>query len=333
MGTIMESNLTPTIGFSPVNVGLNKSSASSFIEANTEKIRFEELRDEHIIPVFSATNEPHISHHEFIETVGTEVQNWFANEDVLLPSIRVSHPIKGRIPEARYKRASELEPWESTLYFERMMFCIEIPSIFESVNGNHLSLVIGGVKAFSKDNLYGKRPSGEQHFQLFIGFQNKVCTNLCISTKSGNYYWKYHRTIPREIFEFRRNNYEIDRFYINNKKYLNINAAKSYFSNLEECYSVYEEILMDLHDECILENIQIDGWYKVKTCLLKRKLPEELNKKWEDIVTSAWIYENHGFCYKISSYHELLNMFVSTINESSIWLHARLLTRLRNRDT
>lgn len=183
MGTIMESNhLTPTIGFSPVNVGLNKSSASSFIEANTEKIRFEELRDEHIIPVFSATNEPLISHHEFIETVGTEVQNWFANEDVLLPSIRVSHPIKGRIPEARYKRASELEPWESTLYFERMMFCIEIPSIFESVNGNHLSLVIGGVKAFSKDNLYGKRPSGEQHFQLFIGFQNKVCTNLCIST-------------------------------------------------------------------------------------------------------------------------------------------------------
>jgi hypothetical protein len=183
MDTIMESNhLSPIIGFHPDVKDNNNSSASSFIEANTEQIRLEELRDEHIIPVFSATNEPLISHHEFIETVGNEVQNWFANEKVLRPSIRVSHPVKGRIPEARYKRASELEPWESTLYYERMMFCIEIPSIFESVNGNHLSLVIGGVKAFSKDNLYGKRPSGEQNFQLFIGFKNKVCTNLCIST-------------------------------------------------------------------------------------------------------------------------------------------------------
>lgn len=179
----MESNqLTQAIGFHTVGVENRNSSANSFIEANTELINMRELRDEHIIPVFSATNEPLISHHEFVDTVATEVQNWFATEKVLLPSVRVSHPVKGRIPEARNKRASELEPWESTLYYERMMFCIEIPSIFESVNGNHLSLIVGGVKAFSKDNLYGKRPSGEQQFQLFIGFQNKVCTNLCIST-------------------------------------------------------------------------------------------------------------------------------------------------------
>lgn len=90
----MQSNqLTQAIGFHTVGVENRNSSANSFIEANTELINMRELRDEHIIPVFSATNEPLISHHEFVDTVATEVQNWFATEKVLLPSVRVSHPL------------------------------------------------------------------------------------------------------------------------------------------------------------------------------------------------------------------------------------------------
>jgi hypothetical protein len=142
----------------------------------------EELRDEHIIPVYSATNEPLISHHEIIDCVYHVTKNWFYEETILAPSIRVSHPIKGRIPEAKYKKANELLPWEQTLYYERMMFCIEVPTIISDINGNPLSLTIGGVKSFTTDNLYGKRPSGEQFIQLFVGFKNHVCCNLCVST-------------------------------------------------------------------------------------------------------------------------------------------------------
>jgi hypothetical protein len=47
------------------------------------------------------------------------------------------------------------------------------------IGGNTLSLTIGGVKAYNQDNLYSRSQS-EQHFKLFIGFQNKVCTNLCV---------------------------------------------------------------------------------------------------------------------------------------------------------
>jgi hypothetical protein len=159
-----------------------ESTGKAFIEANTVEVSLRELRDEHIIPVFSATNEPLISHHEIIECVSQITQNWFQDELVLKPSIRVSHPVKGRIPEAKYKKANELHPWEQTLYYERMMFCVEIPTLSQIVNGNKLSLIIGGVKSFGSDNLYGKRPSGDQRIQLFIGFQNHVCCNLCIST-------------------------------------------------------------------------------------------------------------------------------------------------------
>lgn len=163
--------------------GVEKTSSHlPFIEANTQEVKMKELTKDHIIPVFSATNEPLIAHHEIVETAWETAQEWYQGETLLQPSIRVSHAIKGRIPEARNKKAHELEPWEQTLFYERMAFVIEVPGIKTSIGGNELSLTIGGVKSYNQDNLYGKRPSGEQHIQLFVGFKNSVCCNLCIST-------------------------------------------------------------------------------------------------------------------------------------------------------
>ncbi len=166
---------------SPNGVGIS-SGSQPFIEANTIQMPIQEMKDQHIIPVWASSNEPLISHSEFIEATWEQVHRNFRNETVLKPNVRVSHPIKGRIPEAKHKAAKDLEPWEQTIYYERMMFVIEVPTIHDEVNGNLLSLTIGGVKSYSLDNLYSKRPSGDQHFQLFIGFQNRVCCNLCVST-------------------------------------------------------------------------------------------------------------------------------------------------------
>jgi len=156
------------------------SSSQPFIEANTVDMSVKELEEQHIIPVWTTTNEPLISHMEFIETVWETTHKLFPQETIFKPNIRVSHPIKGRIPEAKHKAASQLEPWESTIYYERMMFVIEIPGITQTINGNQLNLTVGGVKSYNLDNLYSKRTQADQRFQMFIGFQNKVCCNLCV---------------------------------------------------------------------------------------------------------------------------------------------------------
>ena len=57
---------------------------------------------------------------------------------------------------------------------------IEIPTIYETVNGNRLTLTIGGVRAYNHTNLYSKKTA--ERFKVFIGFTCKVCTNLCVST-------------------------------------------------------------------------------------------------------------------------------------------------------
>ncbi|WP_230688430.1 DUF3871 family protein [Hymenobacter jeongseonensis] len=156
-----------------------ESTSRAFIEANTVSSSFAEIRRDHIIPVFVKDNEPLISQSDFIQVTAEAVREVFRGEQILAPQVRVSHPIKGRIPEAKDKPAAQLHDWERTIYYERMMFCIEVPTLFETVGGNPLTLVVGGVKAYNLDSLYNRKGAVE-HFKLFIGFENLVCTNLCV---------------------------------------------------------------------------------------------------------------------------------------------------------
>ena len=157
------------------------SSNKSFIEANTIESSLEEIKQKHIIPVFIKDNETVISHADFIESTMDIASDIFNGETILKPSIRLSHPIKGRIPEAKNKPANELLEHEKTLYYERMAFVIEIPTFRDEIDGNELRLTIGGVKALNLDNLYNKK-GADEHFKIFMGFQNTVCTNLCVWT-------------------------------------------------------------------------------------------------------------------------------------------------------
>ncbi len=156
------------------------SSDTRFIQANTKAVSLEHLRDDCVIPVFAKDNEPTISNADFIESVFEAVQDVFDTETVLYPAIRVSHPIKGRVPDAKHKSAQDLLDEEKTVYYERVMFTIEIPTIHRDINGNHLSLTVGGVRGYHQENLYARR--NMQKFKIFVGFRNRVCCNMCVST-------------------------------------------------------------------------------------------------------------------------------------------------------
>lgn len=151
-----------------------------FIEANAKEVCVGHLKNDCIIPVFSKDNEITISHLRFIETIYDAANEVFRGERVDNPDVRVSHIIKGRIPEAINKPVNQLLESDKTIYYERMMFCIEIPTIHEDIAGNRLNLTIGGVRAYNQENLYSRKTF--EKFKLFIGFKNMVCCNLCVST-------------------------------------------------------------------------------------------------------------------------------------------------------
>lgn len=151
-----------------------------FLEANTLEVTMQHLKEDCITPVFAKDNELTIPHPAFIDTVYDAANAFFSGESIDKPDIRVSHIIKGRIPEAIHKPANQLLESDKTIYYERCAFIIQIPTIFETVNGNKLILTIGGVRAYNHTNLYSKK--GAERFKVFIGFICKVCTNLCVST-------------------------------------------------------------------------------------------------------------------------------------------------------
>ncbi|WP_242120700.1 DUF3871 family protein [Aestuariivivens sediminicola] len=158
----------------------DESPSSSFIEANTVKVSLQHLRDDCIIPVFSKDNESTISHYQFIREAQNVLEGIYNGYEIRPPEIRVSHIVKGRVPSAIGKPAKELLDNEKTIYYERCAFMIEIPEVYEVINGNRLTLSIGGVRSLSQENLYSKK--SPEKFKLFIGMKNRVCTNLSIST-------------------------------------------------------------------------------------------------------------------------------------------------------
>ncbi len=163
-----------------------------FIEANTKEVSLSTLKNDCIIPVFSKDNEKTLAHQEFIDIAQDCVGKVFSHHTIEVPEVRVSHQIKGRTADAIYKPVKELLDHEKTQYFERMAFIIRIPSITENINGNDVALTVGGVRSYNLENLYNRKTY--EKFKFFVGFQNMVCCNLCISTdgyqdemRVGNY--------------------------------------------------------------------------------------------------------------------------------------------------
>lgn len=155
-------------------------SNNRFIEANTHEVSLTHLKEDCIIPVFAKDNESTISHYEFINSVKDAAQEMFSAGTVMIPNIRTSHIIKGRIPSAIGKPVKELEDHEKTIYYERMAFMVEVPHIHAYINNQKLNLTVGGVRSYSEQNLFTNKSI--EKFKIFIGFKNMVCCNLCIST-------------------------------------------------------------------------------------------------------------------------------------------------------
>ena len=155
-------------------------SSLNFIEGNSVPVSLKHIREDCIIPVFAKDNELTISHAQFVEVVQQAAVHCFQGETVNDAVLRVSHIIKGRTPEALCKPVAELTDTDRTIYYERCAFSIDIPTIYNDINGNTVYLSIVGVRAYNQMNLFSKKSL--ESFKLAIGFKNQVCCNMCIFT-------------------------------------------------------------------------------------------------------------------------------------------------------
>lgn len=64
--------------------------ANHFIEANTQEVTLNHLKNDCITPVFSKDNELTINHAQFVETIQDAAQSFFSGEKVEQATIRTS---------------------------------------------------------------------------------------------------------------------------------------------------------------------------------------------------------------------------------------------------
>ncbi len=151
----------------------------SFLDANTNAISLEELASTCVVPTWG-NQELTISHQDFISCVHEAAKDFYRGEQVSDPSIRVSHIVRGRTPDALGKRASELLECEKTQFYQRMAFAFTIPTICEIINGQKLELCVGGVRNYSDLNLY-RQTKGVEKFSIFVGWRVHVCSNQILT--------------------------------------------------------------------------------------------------------------------------------------------------------
>ena len=152
----------------------------NFIESNTSAITLQDLTTKCIVPTFS-DNSLTISHQNFIACVAKAAADVYG--EITPIEIRVSHPINGRVPEALYKKDSELSEADRTLFYQRMAFISHIASLTRFINGQEIHLCVGGVRAYNEDKLYNRK--SPEKFKIFVGWACRVCSNLML-TCSGN---------------------------------------------------------------------------------------------------------------------------------------------------
>ena len=154
---------------------MTAKSGISFLEANTDAITMNELANKCVVPTW-ANQELTIAHQDFISCV----------HDAASPDIRVSHIVRGRVPQALGKKASELLECEKTQFYQRLAFAFTIPTITETVRGQRLELCIGGVRNYSDLNLY-RATKGIEKFSVFVGWRVHVCSNQVLTGEGLKY--------------------------------------------------------------------------------------------------------------------------------------------------
>ena len=150
----------------------------NFIEGPSSAITMAELTTKNIIPTF-CDNTLSVPHQSFIEISRKAAEVVYGKDNITPAECRVSHPIIGRIPSAQNKKASELRDDEKTIFYQRLAWIAHVSSFTADINGQAVSLTIGGTRSYADDKLYSRQ--NPQHFRLFIGFRVRVCSNMMLT--------------------------------------------------------------------------------------------------------------------------------------------------------
>jgi hypothetical protein len=158
--------------------------------------------------------------------------------------------------------------------------------------------------------------------------------NISITGQVLAYYaLSQHIFRPTPIIGFIKADYCIDRYYESNKRHLQIVAAEAFFDNIHDAdlLATRNELINDLYETIGYD--LCDGWRVVKTIVIARLIPSELQTRWESVFLATWCSQNLEFLLKFKSFDDVLEEFETLHGETYLWWQAQPKRILRREAT
>ena len=140
-----------------------------------------------------------------------------------------------------------------------------------------------------------------------IAIVSQIITNLA----------KSHRMIPELLLSYRNHKYDIPMFFADNKIKLHIHAACSFFANKDD--AIVREITAEIIDDLYNEYGNRPGFARVIGHVTGRTLRQDLLVRWDFLLLSFWIYQNHLVLHGWSSHESMIDEFHVLHRESIYW--------------
>lgn len=127
-----------------------------------------------------------------------------------------------------------------------------------------------------------------------------------------------HSLPPMNLIQFRQCDYKIDAYKFIHRHRLNMESAKSLLHSFHDPISVgfYMEVLNDTVTD---EHLLMPQWEIIKKHVQERSLPEELQKRFDIVVLSLFLFQNHSICYIFKTYTDMLDELVTIYRASLQW--------------
>ena len=140
-----------------------------------------------------------------------------------------------------------------------------------------------------------------------ISIVSQIITNLA----------KNHRMIPDLLLSYRINRYDIPMFFANNKTKLHIHAACSFFANKDD--AVVREITGEIMEDLYEQYGNRPGFARVTQHVTERTLRQDLLVRWDFLLLSFWIYQNHLVLHGWTSHEPMIEEFHTLHRETIYW--------------
>jgi hypothetical protein len=141
---------------------------------------------------------------------------------------------------------------------------------------------------------------------------------------------RVHHLPHARMSHFRGCVYKIDVFREVFRHQLNIESARTFLHSFHDPTSIgyYLEVLTDTIETEVLD---LPRWDMIYKYIENRTLPPNILKRFDTIILSLFLFQNHSVCYTFKSYNDMLNEIVCVYKLALQWWKDQPRTIVRRR--